>query len=255
MDAQQFTKEIISTLKSLIKKKGLKYSDLAQHLNLSVPAIKRVMTADEIPFSRVLGICEFLGIELEDVFKILNSNTAGLFFFSQTQEEFFSQNPSYLAYFFELYNERLLPSEIEKKHALSKKSTEKYLKKLEQLGLINFDKSRRLKILARGVVSWSDHGLLGNSFSRQMILSFSKWATDKLTNPGKMTVELHGWSLTAENYADFKKEYGELATKYRQISSYNRKIMREGHFSNLSVMTIADEWEEKMFREVHEIGI
>lgn len=255
MNAQKLTKEIILTLKALMKKKGLKYSELAKHLNLSVPAIKRIMTAEEIPFSRVIGVCEFLGLQLEDVLQIQNANVSGLFYFNQEQEEFFAKNPSFLAYFFELYNGKKSPAEIEKKHKITKSSTDKYLKKLTQLGLVSLDSNQKLKIHASGVISWSDHGPLGNTFSRQMIISFSKWATDKITEPGKMLVELHGWSLTEENYRDFKKEYKDLTIKYRQISSYNRKILEKDSFSNISVMTIADDWDEKMFHDVHEIGI
>lgn len=247
------TREIIGIIRSLMKSQSKSYQDLASHLHLSLASIKKIMTGSEIPLTRLLSICEFLGLELQELIQLTESADAGLYFFTEEQEKYFARNPSCLAFLFELYNAKLSPVQIQKKHKLSLRSVNHYLKKLQQMDLIAVNSKNQVRVKVKGVISWSDHGVLGSTFSRQMALEFAKWAGAKITEPGVMFLQLYGWSLTPSNYEDYKREYMDLANKYRQISSYNRKILKESQYDNYSIMELADIWDEKMFSDVRDL--
>jgi DNA-binding Xre family transcriptional regulator len=246
------TQAILKAAKALLRKQKHTYEDLARHLEISLPSVKRAMNSSHLPLSRVLEICEFLGFSLAELLAFTRKDWNESFCFTPAQEDFFAEHPHFLAYFLEVLD--LSPAEIEKRHGLSRKSTHAYLKKLEKMGLVEWHPGDKVKHQVHGPIHWDDHGRLGQKFSRTMIQGFASHAVKKLGAPEKMQLELQGFNLTEEEFSEFGARYGKLLDEFRQLSMFNRKIRKKTEAPLASVMMIADYWENPFALQVKEIA-
>jgi ribosome-binding protein aMBF1 (putative translation factor) len=63
-------------VKNQLKKQDLRYSDLAEHLNLSLAAVKKIMTEGDFKLSRMESIASWLGFTLLEALQINDKGPA-----------------------------------------------------------------------------------------------------------------------------------------------------------------------------------
>ncbi|MBY0553125.1 helix-turn-helix transcriptional regulator [bacterium] len=123
-------------LKLLMKQKSKTYKDLAEHLNLSEVSVKRIMSKEDLSFSRFMEICNWLEVSLSEIEKLANyGQTNQKVRFTEKQEQFLVKNPEYLSFLFNMYVEDD-PEKVRKKFNISEKSMNLYLLRLEKHELI-----------------------------------------------------------------------------------------------------------------------
>lgn len=123
-------------LKLLMKQNNKTYKHLAEHLGLSEVSVKRIMSKEDLSFSRFMEICNWLEVSLTEVEKLANyGQTNQKIRFTEKQELFLVKNPEYLSFLFNLYVEND-PEKIRKKFNISEKSMNLYLLRLEKHELI-----------------------------------------------------------------------------------------------------------------------
>lgn len=136
-------------LKKVLKTKGKTYQELAEHLQVSLPTVKRWLGPEEISLGRLLEILDWLDVglsELESLSEIEQRREGETL--SIEQEKFFVQNPAYLAYIAALHGGES-PEQIAEKHSLNKASTELYLSRLERMEFLTRDSRGRVRLLHR----------------------------------------------------------------------------------------------------------
>lgn len=139
------SEQIKEAVKTVMKTQNKSYSELATHLEVSLPTVKRFMSKEELSVSRLLEICDWLEVGISDLEKIvLSSADSERAQFTENQEKFLAQNPSYLSFLFQLYAEET-PESIQKKYGITKKSCDLYLLRLEKLELLRL-KSGKVKL-------------------------------------------------------------------------------------------------------------
>lgn len=246
-------KRLLDTIKKIMGVRRIKYRDLAAALGISLPTVKRLLNKEEIQLSQLLKICRWLDMTVPELFEQASHLGADVFKFTPEQESFFASSPHYLAYLFALYNEGLAPTEIQQLHGISQQSTRKYLRKLQELNLIDVFPGDRVKVLIHGAISWGDHGRLGQVFSKSMVESFAKRAVQQLGPPESLSTWLYGWSLTKQNVDELIHELNDLARRFRQTSAYNRKVLRRTDYDSFSCMVLLDKWEDDLFKKIQEL--
>lgn len=83
---------IIDTLRAHLKARDLTYKDLADGLELSEVSVKRLFTGADIGLDRLEQICQFLQIELSDLFKTSPKKRKLISRLTQAQEAEFAKN-------------------------------------------------------------------------------------------------------------------------------------------------------------------
>ncbi len=78
---------LFETLRAYIKARGLTYKQLAEGLGVSEPTIKRIFASNDCSVERLAEICEFLQIDLTDVFKRIPKKRQLLYELTKKQEE------------------------------------------------------------------------------------------------------------------------------------------------------------------------
>jgi len=144
---------IISSLKKVLRSKKIKYSELAKALNMSESSIKRLMNSNDASFSKIEEICDYIGITFFELVETCKAEKPKGLTLTQKQENFFQNNTNYFYLFHLLFEEKSTVKEIRKKFKINKLSMNRYLKKLEDLGLLEWHPGDRLVFLVQGNLS------------------------------------------------------------------------------------------------------
>lgn len=138
---------LIKSLKSELKSQGLTYTDVGNYLKMSEAGIKKLLSKEDIPLSKLNSLCQLLQISLGDLLKKAESEEEDVITFQQKTINFFLNSPQYFHFFMKLAYEQKSPREIQEQFQLSSKSINLYLKKLEELNLIKRHPFDRMQIL------------------------------------------------------------------------------------------------------------
>lgn len=229
------SQRIKAALKERLKKKGLKYEDLAEHLEVSVPTVKRYLGPEELTVSRLLQICDFVDLELEELAKVIEVGGLEEERFTEEQDKFLAKNPKFFSYFMKLC-EGLTPAQIAEKYGLNQRSTDKYLIGLEKAELIRVTGRMRVKpafkrtpSLGKGALAKVYFENFINSASRLFIelihQSFLKKESDKSERSIRYAVQ--GTKMSKGSYLKWQQELEKTMRAIQETSSIEEKTMPE----------------------------
>lgn len=242
------TRHVQSNLKALLKRRGYSYDFLARELGVSLPTVKRTLSAPDITLNRLSRICDSLGVQLHEFLEITRSTDNDLHYFTADQEIFFAENPSYLHYLLALHNMRKTPADLEKICGLNKRSTYKYLAKLSEMNLIRVLPQDKIRVLITGLIGWREDGILGKVFSSKTIQSLADRAINR-TSPNLYT-EVSGRRLTEKQYEDMKSELREFTAKYRRLSKMNVAGREPSELNTYKLLIVADQEAADVYPEI-----
>lgn len=163
--------QINKLIKASAKLQNLTYSQLAKRLEVSEPTIKRWLRGDGINVQQWLQLIDTLGIRFSDIASALDEPSLDQFECTEKQERMLADTEGLLAFFQSLLS-GASPLEIMKKHGLSKVSTTFYLKKLDEIGLVEWTEGLTCKLKVQGDQKWKKNGPLSKKFREQLINEF-----------------------------------------------------------------------------------
>ncbi len=158
-------------IKAAAKSQGLTYSLLARRLDVSEPTIKRWLRGEGISIQQWMCLIEAIGIRLSDIAAALDEPARDQFEYSEKQEKVLSDTVGLLAFFQSLLLANS-PTEIMREHALSKVSVSSYLRKLDEIGLIEWTDGMTCKLKLQGEPKWRKNGPLSKKFREQLFNQF-----------------------------------------------------------------------------------
>ena len=84
---------LVAALKQQLKKCGYRYQDLADHLGVSLPTVKRIFAGEDCNIGRIMAICGFVGLRFFDLVEIAKTEHTVSYFLTEEQECYFATNP------------------------------------------------------------------------------------------------------------------------------------------------------------------
>lgn len=223
----QRVKEI---LKTLMRKKGLTYADLAAELECSVPTVTRILGSEEITLSRLLQICGFLEIDLADLATLMGENTDQEEKFTPAQEQFLARNKNFFAYLVRLFSGDS-PRKIAADFGLTARSTEKYLIGLEKHDLIRVSARQRVRPAFKSLPRLGS-GPLGRAYYEALIRNGAQFFIDvareglRSETAGKSPGSRYGIHSVKVSRATFEAWEAELEKAHRnfeRLASFEEK--------------------------------
>ena len=227
----------ISRLKSVfrrvMKQRGLKFKDLADHLGVSLATVKRILAAEELSLSRTLEICAWLDLTLSELESMASIAPPTEETYTEEQELFLSADPRFLAYLL-LLHDGMTPSRIATAHDLKPRSTELYLRRLEQLGLIRVSPKGRVTTTRREPHRWRHLGPLTRAHHSQLLDRFFGYfrrrIEARIASGGPETPDsgLHGaiecGSMSRTTFDAFRREVTSVRQKYMDLGGLEEKV-------------------------------
>ncbi len=122
-------------VKKLLKVNGYSQQDLASHLGLSLPMVRKVLNSNNLTIERLMLICDFFDLSFFDFIEIVKSNQKTINYLNDEQFEYLNNSDKANAIFISLIS----CSSIDEVHVLlrvSKNDIKKILLEMEQLKII-----------------------------------------------------------------------------------------------------------------------
>lgn len=230
-------------VRQIMKNRGMTYGDLATHLGVSYATVKRIMTTEELSLSRLLDICDWLGVSIRDVATYASEHPEeppGEF--TIEQDLFLAADPRYYLFLAELVD-GLTPARIQKKYNLTAKSLDKYLRKLEQLDLLKVAAGGKVRPTSRHMPSWRKNGEMTKLHFQRIIDGFSQFFKDfffkKLNTDqaqaikGRATTSLT--KLSAKSFERYITELDAFTRKWGDIADLEQKTLPEHELKDLVI--------------------
>jgi transcriptional regulator with XRE-family HTH domain len=126
---------LFASLKQVLKAQGIRYKDLAEKLNTSEPTIKRLFSEQDCKLSRLMEVCEVIGISFTELVDLAAKQPINPSTLSLATEQALAAKPGLISFFMLLVSEFDLDSILEHNH-LTVQDGYLYLRELEKLDLI-----------------------------------------------------------------------------------------------------------------------
>lgn len=166
------SKQVVHTLKKVLKSKGISYKELAQKLNLSEPSIKRIFSDEDFSLSRLEKICDSIGMDFFELMQTaFSSNAVSRQELTIEQEEFLCKSSDSFTFFHLLLQGESVQN-ICKKHALSELRKTKILLELEKAGLLELHVDNKVKLLVSRSIRWIPDGPLKRKYGERLRSQF-----------------------------------------------------------------------------------
>lgn len=224
------SQEIKNVIKSLLKKNGTTYEDVAEHLGCSLPTVNRILGPEEISLNRILELCELLNVSFSELGAMTKDHFHIEEAFSDVQEQFLAKNDHIFAYFIKLMSGDS-PKKIAENFGLNQSSTDKYLLVLEKYELIKVSGKNKVRPVFKNMPNLGK-GPLGRVYFDKIINGVGRFFIDNIRknlgskneNNGSAKVVVNSSKMTVQTYNKFVYEIDNLFARYRDISDMEEKV-------------------------------
>lgn len=239
------TAQLKDTLRRMLREKGRTYAELAVHLDCSLATVKRILNHEELGLSRLLAICDWLDLSLADLEAAQALDARADDEYTEEQDLFLAADPRYLVYMSELWD-GLSPEVIAAKYKLRKASTERYLLRLEQLGLVRVSSKGRVTPMCRQQPNWRRGGALAKShfeFLSNSFLDFFKrrvrmvFENPELTKDRPVRSSMNTGAMSRETYEAMAADIRDVITRFAEMSRLESKIKPKTSLGNYALLS------------------
>ena len=213
MAAESQVFQIFEALKAFLREKKLTYRDISQRLALSEASVKRIFSLRDCDLTRLAAICEAAGTSLIELATVAGEVKAKTYTLPPLAAEFFADNMGYFVFFRELSAGKT-PAEIAAEAGLDQRSVNRYLKTLEELGLIERLPDGAVRHKFEGYLSLHD----ANDLSRRFLNAWAPYAVNTVISEkpdAQRRLKCFSTGLLAENRARFERDLDDLIERYR----------------------------------------
>lgn len=211
-----FSDAILSALKRALKAKEVTYKDLADHLKLSESGVKKMLTAKDLSLSRLMEICDWLGISAADLVGLAEKEDVREVELTSEQVKGLSQDPLLFRVFWRLTEQEGLLS-VARAEGLPAAELKKKLLRLERLELLRVHADGRVSLKHRGLYRWR----AGNPLVDRLHRDWSILTVERALKAPESIPSLHRLSslpLTAESLKDLLQSLNNVVDEFARRS-------------------------------------
>ncbi len=158
--SQKIVERCLDEIKIALKSKGLKYADLAELLQVSTVTVKRILNQKDIGLERLITLAELADLNVGDLIERAKDSPEPHHLFTDVQDKAFFNNPHLFYYFSELFYFHKTPEKIQQENELNDLSTYRYLRKLDDVGLIKLLPENKFHFLIKAPLGFAANSLV-----------------------------------------------------------------------------------------------
>ncbi len=225
----------LKSLKTILKSKGVTYTELADHLNMSESGIKKMLNAKDLSFRRFFQICEMLNVLPGQVLAAAEQKSIPTQNLTNQQQELLLGNRTLLAVYWRITVEGLSPEETAKAQHLSATELQKSLKKLVSADLL-IERDGHYFPKQAGKFRWPDDSKIARHLNRE----WSELTLHRSLNPKERAEKSHrlmAIRLTEKSYENLLVKLNELLDETVRISEREELTVAKVDLKNLSILT------------------
>lgn len=247
---RQISKVLCLEIKRLIRASDLTYAMLAKKMNVSVSGLKKILSKDDMPTSRLVEFCEHLDISLTDLVKVTETqNFIDIEFTDKQQKSFENDYRIFLFYWFLVYERRSLDEILAIMH-LNASAVENFLIKLDKLDLITYLPGGKAKIPSPKPVRWTDDSAFVKSLYRRWSNALVQSGIDNMKDKKKYFV-LRYLQMSQENYDELLAVLKKIEIKALNKSTRQMRL-KDHKLKHVRWLTVIDQlsWGESDLKSI-----
>ncbi len=239
--------KIIQTLKKTLKAHGIKYANVAKHLNISESSIKRQFTQGDISISRLEKILLLVNLDISDLLELVHLDSMQLEQLTITQEKKIVSNTKLLLITISVMN-NLSFDEIYELYDLEESELIKLLLQLEKINLISLKPGNKIKTLVSRTFQWQKNGPIQRYFENHIQDDFFDC---QFINAGELRIVINGMITNSSNQTIHKKMQ-QLAQNFNDLAYKDQNIGLQSRYGTTLVIALRP-WELPEFAQYRRI--
>lgn len=212
---------LFSALKGILKDRKLTYKDLAEKTSSSESSIKRIFSIEECSISRLTDLLAVAEITLTDLMEYASQREVDVATFDMETEEFFSENLEYFFFYRKLFHHRTL-AETRKRGKYTAAQSAKFLRKLDDLGIIKWLPDDRVQFLHPEYFKFRDDGPLKATVYKAWAPMLHNAAVSKMGD-GQHMMRIFSARCTTDLRDEFFREFEDLVDRFFRRASLEIK--------------------------------
>ena len=169
---------LVDALKHVLRARGITYAKLAKTLKLSEASVKRIFATHSFTLERLDQVCEFVGIEISDLAKIVAQEGSVPERLTPDQEKVLVSDPKLLLVAVNALNHWTL-EEIVENYAFSKPECIRLLLRLDKLKILDLLPNNKIRVRVSRNFAWLPNGPIQQYFQEQVQSNFFRSRFDE----------------------------------------------------------------------------
>lgn len=237
---------LLNEIRRQLKAQKRTYRDVAQHLGLSEPSVKRMFASGQLPADRLIRLCEMLGFTLAELSQQAASQTESLRSLDRTQEQQLVTDPQLLLVTVCVLNGWSM-QEILARYEMEELSCLRHLLTLDRMGLIRLLPGNRIRVSTSRDFNWIPDGPIQSFFQKTCLADYlaSGQAIDGASDG---LLFLHAM-LSPAALAELRQEIARFRKKFAELHRECLVLPLE-HKTGIGLLLALRDWEPLPFREL-----
>lgn len=235
---------LVDELKRHLRKQGITYLRVAQHLGMSESNVKRMFSRHSFSVQRFEAICNLAGLEIGDLVELMNQRREYLTELTPEQEEALLRNPKLLLLTYLLLNGWQL-DEVTRHFTIDPPELERLLIQLHRAKIIELLPFNRFKLLTARNFSWRKDGPIQKLFSQLVQREFLDAHFDGPDEQFRFV----GGLLSPASLAQMKQSIDRLAREFDELTRRDSALPIDERRGCSAVLAMRP-WEFSVFRQL-----
>ena len=210
---------IFVLMKQAMKAKKMTYAELGKHLGVGELAVKRLFRDKDCKLSRIFEVCEFLGVELEDLLAMQKRQSQKPEFLPESIEQALANDLTLFTVFILLVSEVNL-SEVQRVTGHDEPTLYLIMRRLEKLGLIHLLPNNQFRFNVPLPIRWRFQGALSKVL-KPLNLNFLAYCFDRDEKTHHQFITMSRF-LSQASLEELQREADSLRQRFEYLASQDR---------------------------------
>ena len=206
------SREIVETLKRILKARGMTYADLARGLRVSTPTVKRIFSQRSFTLERLDEVLRLLEIDFYELARLSHGRRSGPAELSLEQETALAKDARLFSVFWLLCNEWRF-EQIVAEFRLGAAQITAYFARLERLRLIDWRPGNRARLRVPKHYVWRAGGPLRKAYGLKVVTEFMRSRFDAPHD----AFHFEAQELSPESAIVVKRRLERVATEINEL--------------------------------------
>lgn len=241
------THQLVSTLKRLLKTRGVTYAQVAVHLELSEASVKRQFSQESFSLHTLEAICELIHLELGELIQAADQAQARVSRLTEAQEAELVRDPRRVLVAICVLNHWTM-AQIVATYQISEPECISYLLQLERLDMIRLMPENRVKLRIARDFSWCPAGPIQQFFRARAQADF---LNTNFAQPGEIMRFQHGMLSPAANKR-FQTRLQRLLQEFTELHEEGISADTNPRYGT-SLLVAMRPWEPEVFAALRRV--
>lgn len=221
-------------IKIQMKKNKLRYSELADLMDLSVPTVKRMLTSGQLTMDRVMQICDAVGVTFYELVEMAKKDLDDtLTWMTHEQESFLVKHPDASEYLIQIMN-GAQPDQLIKYFGISPAQSMRYIRQLEDKHFITCSSTGKFRVTKEVLRGPKPGGVLDQQFIQKCAHAVPSLVKRSLETQENFHVV--GFNLSLQSQAELRIQLKDLLSQFATIEKYESRTLGSDKLKPITII-------------------